>query len=337
MALVIGNSAYEHVAPLKNPLNDAQDIGATLENLGFSVTPGPGCQPGRNPAGGGPLSGGIFPEGELKWLCSITPATGVEYEGSNYIIPVNAEIRNEYELVDQAFSADRIVKAMDRNRAAFNLMVLDACRDNPFFSSRSGSRGLASMSGGGRSMIVFATSPGQVAADGSGRNSPFTKAFIEHAATPGLEVTDMMKAINGAVQKLTGGRQVPWYTTSYSEDVFLSAAEELTGADGLVGRVNREIAALEAAIAQREKAIASARTAGGKTASGTGTTAGTGRGKCQKDAGRTAGGNRRFAPKISCSRRNRKMPSVRQWKNSSPPRKPRSPSRQRHGVESFRS
>ena len=259
VALVIGNSAYEHVAPLKNPLNDAQDIGATLENLGFSVTRALDASRGEIQQAVDRFQEASSRRG-TKVALFYYSGHGVEYEGSNYIIPVNAEIRNEYELVDQAFSADRIVKAMDRNRAAFNLVILDACRDNPFFSSRSGSRGLASMSGGGRSMIVFATSPGQVAADGSGRNSPFTKAFIEHAATPGLEVTAMMKAINGTVQKLTSGRQVPWYTTSYSEDVFLSAAEELTGADGLVGRVNREIAALEAAIAQREKAIASART-----------------------------------------------------------------------------
>ena len=244
---------------LKTRLNDAQDIGATLENLGFSVTRALDASRGEIQQAVDRFQEASSRRG-TKVALFYYSGHGVEYEGSNYIIPVNAEIRNEYELVDQAFSADRIVKAMDRNRAAFNLVILDACRDNPFFSSRSGSRGLASMSGGGRSMIVFATSPGQVAADGSGRNSPFTKAFIEHAATPGLEVTDMMKAINGAVQKLTGGRQVPWYTTSYSEDVFLSAAEELTGADGLVGRVNREIAALEAAIAQREKAIASART-----------------------------------------------------------------------------
>ena len=259
VALVIGNSAYEHVTPLKNPLNDAQDIGATLENLGFSVTRALDASRGEIQQAVDRFQEASSRRG-TKVALFYYSGHGVEYEGSNYIIPVNAEIRNEYELVDQAFSADRIVKAMDRNRAAFNLVILDACRDNPFFSSRSGSRGLASMSGGGRSMIVFATSPGQVAADGSGRNSPFTKAFIEHAATPGLEVTAMMKAINGTVQKLTSGRQVPWYTTSYSEDVFLSAAEELTGADGLVGRVNREIAALEAAIAQREKAIASART-----------------------------------------------------------------------------
>ena len=122
VALVIGNSAYEHVASLKNPLNDAQDIGATLENLGFSVTRALDASRGEIQQAVDRFQEASSRRG-TKVALFYYSGHGVEYEGSNYIIPVNAEIRNEYELVDQAFSADRIVKAMDRNRAAFNLVI----------------------------------------------------------------------------------------------------------------------------------------------------------------------------------------------------------------------
>ena len=184
----------------------------------------------------------------------------MEYEGINYIIPVTAEIRDEYALVNEGISLERITAALNRAKAAFNMVVLDACRDNPFFKSKSsGGRGLAAMSGGGKeNMIVFATSPGEVAQDGQGRNSPFTQAFIEHATVPGLEVSDLMRRINGTVRELTGGKQAPWFNVSYTGDFYLGAAEYLSNATARGDAINKEIAALEAAIAQREKQIAAA-------------------------------------------------------------------------------
>ncbi len=148
---------------------------------------------------------------------------GVQHEGVNYLIPVTADINNEYELLDEAVSVDRVMDALDDAGAAFTMVVLDACRDNPFFRSRTtGSRGLAMVSGGGRgSLIAFATSPGDTASDGRGRNSPYTEAFLRHATTPGLEVSNMMRRVYGTVQELTKGEQRPWINAGYDGDFYL--------------------------------------------------------------------------------------------------------------------
>ena len=260
VALVIGNSAYQHVSELRNPVNDAADIGATLETLGFSVNRVLDASKGEIQRAVDEFQSAASRRGTEMALFYYS-GHGVEYEGVNYIIPVTAEISDEYQLVDQAVSLDRVVTAMDRGSAEFNMVVLDACRDNPFFRTRSaGSRGLAAMSGGGKgSMIVFATSPGDVAQDGSGRNSPFTQAFMEHAPTPGIEVSTLMRRINGTVQELTGGAQTPWFNASYTGEVFLSAAEDLANASARTDAINDELAALEAEIARRQAEIESAR------------------------------------------------------------------------------
>jgi uncharacterized caspase-like protein len=259
IALVVGNSAYQHVSPLTNPVNDAADMGATLENLGFSVSRVlDGSKGDLERAIRDFQSAASRPGTELAMF--YYAGHGVEHEGINYLIPVTAQINDEYELMDQAVNVTRVTQAMDRGQAEFNMVVLDACRDNPFFRTRSaGSRGLAAMSGGGKgSMIVFATSPGDVAQDGDGRNSPFTQAFMEHAPVPGVEVSTLMRRVNGTVQELTGGRQTPWFNASYTGEVYLSAAERLADASARTDAINDELAALEAEIARRQEAISAA-------------------------------------------------------------------------------
>ncbi len=258
VALVIGNSAYEHVQGLVNPINDAQDIGATLENLGFAVTRVLDANKGRIRQAVDEFQARAAQKGTEVALFYYA-GHGVEHEGINYIIPVNARIEDEYQLLDQGVSLERVTLGLEKSRAAFNMVVLDACRDNPFFKSRSsGGRGLAAMSGGGRSMIVFATSPGEVAADGRERNSPFTRAFIQHAATPGLEVSAMMRQVNGTVQELTGGKQIPWFNVSYTGEVYLGDAEALSDLSARAGAVGQELSALEADIARIQKQLAAA-------------------------------------------------------------------------------
>ncbi len=261
VALVIGNGAYTQVPALRNPVNDAQDIAATLENLGYTVNRALDASRGEMQRAVDDFQAAASRR-NVEVALFYYAGHGVEHEGVNYMIPVGADIGDEYELIDQGLSVERITAAMERSQAAFNMVVMDACRDNPFFTSgrSSSGRGLAAMSGRGKgSMIVFATSPGDVAADGQGRNSPFTTAFIEHAATPGLEVSALMRQVNGTVRELTGGKQTPWFNASYTGEVYLGALEDLAGATNRIGAVNSEIAALEDEIAQREKAIAAAR------------------------------------------------------------------------------
>ncbi|OQX29978.1 MAG: hypothetical protein B0D92_00900 [Spirochaeta sp. LUC14_002_19_P3] len=241
--------------------NDAQDIAATLENLGYTVNRALDASKGEMQRAVDAFQAAAS-QREVEVALFYYAGHGVEHEGVNYIIPVGADINDEYELMDQGLSVERITVAMERSRAAFNMVVMDACRDNPFFTSgrSSSGRGLAAMSGRGKgSMIVFATSPGNIAADGRGRNSPFTAAFIKHAVTPGLEVSALMRQVNGTVRELTGGKQAPWFNASYTGEVYLGALKDLAGASNRISAVNGEIAALENEIAQREKAIAAAR------------------------------------------------------------------------------
>ena len=130
IALVVGNAAYEHTSQLSNPVNDASDIAATLENLGFSVSRLYDASRDDIQKAVDEFANRAKKPGTQVALFYYS-GHGVEYEGVNYVIPVNAQIENEYQLLDQGMSMDRVTRALDQGRAEFNMVVLDACRDNP--------------------------------------------------------------------------------------------------------------------------------------------------------------------------------------------------------------
>ena len=179
-ALVIGNGDYQHTTPLANPINDAIDIAGSLEKFGFQVA----LETNTTTAS---MDQAIR---QFVDFVSNNPTEialfyyaghGVQYEGVNYLLPVNVDIQNNYELMDKTISMDRITNGLDQSGSPFNLIMLDACRDNPFSETRGSSRGLSIMGDGGQgSMVVFATAPGSVAQDGEGSNSPFAGALLEH-------------------------------------------------------------------------------------------------------------------------------------------------------------
>jgi uncharacterized repeat protein (TIGR02543 family) len=260
-ALVIGNSAYEHTTPLANPVNDANDIAASLEQFGFTVRLVTDATAGEM-------------EREIRSFTSDVDATptetalfyyaghGVQFEGVNYLLPVNADIQETFELLDEAVSIDRVTNGLERSGSTFNLIMLDACRDNPFSSSRSATRGLTVMGAGGSgSMVVFATAPGAVAQDGSGRNSPFTEALLKHIETPDIEIRNLITEVQRTVSYTTGGKQIPWVNTSFTgEFYFRSAEDQLARSQTELSELEGELAALDEEIAKREAAIASAST-----------------------------------------------------------------------------
>ncbi|NBK23839.1 MAG: caspase family protein, partial [Spirochaetia bacterium] len=183
-ALVVGNGAYEKTTKLANPVNDAGDVADMLSDLGFKVRLETNTTLSR-------MEGAVreFSKEARDAKASTTlffyAGHGVQYEGINYLLPVDADIQRDYELRSKALSMDMVSSALEDTKSGFNLVMLDACRDNPFASGRGGSRGLGVMGGGtAESMVVFATAPGSVAQDGDGRNSPFTAALKQHLATP---------------------------------------------------------------------------------------------------------------------------------------------------------
>lgn len=219
IALIIGNGSYRS-SPLKNPVNDAEDIAKVLRKLGFSVTlKTDSSQRTMETAihnfGKRLRSGGI---GLFYYA-----GHGMQVKGSNYLIPVGANIQTESDIKYKAVDAGQILGKMEDAGNDLNIVILDACRDNPFARSfRSSSRGLARMDAPKGSLIAYATAPGSVAADGAGRNGIYTKHFLRHVTAPGLKVEEVLKRIRNDVMNETGDKQVPWESSSLTGDFYFN-------------------------------------------------------------------------------------------------------------------
>ncbi|MEL6666652.1 MAG: caspase domain-containing protein [Pseudomonadota bacterium] len=230
VALVIGNSAYQSVAPLANPRNDATDLTEALTLAGFEVIEGLDLTRSEMTTTirefvdqlDGASTGLFFYAGH-----------GLQVDGRNYMIPTDMVLRSEADLQLQAIDMNLVLAHMERDPRV-NIIMLDACRDNPFSQSmtRSLARGLAPMETRSvGSLIVYSTQPGAVADDGVGRNSPFTSAFLKYANQPGLEIQQMLRRVRGEVIAATDSRQVPWDHSSLTGDVFLIPPAEGVDAD----------------------------------------------------------------------------------------------------------
>jgi uncharacterized caspase-like protein len=150
---------------------------------------------------------------------------GIEARGRNYVIPVNADIKHEYELEEQAYDASRWLEMLEglktRNRQRVNIVILDACRNNEFARSwRSSSRGLARIDAPTGTFVAFSTAPGKVALDGAKgqRNSPFTKNLLRAIQTPDVPIELMFKEVRRLVVEETKSEQVPWENSSLVGD-----------------------------------------------------------------------------------------------------------------------
>lgn len=208
IALVIGNSQYKTM-PLKNPENDATDIANKLKKYGFKVSKVINGSRKQIKAALRRFSRDLSQEKTIGLF--YYAGHGVQIKGQNYLIPVDAEIKSEFEVEDEAIPINRVLNAMEQAGNNLNLVILDACRDNPFARSfRSQSRGLARMGAPKGSMIFYATSPGDVASEGKGRNGVFTKNLLASMDTPNLTVEQVFKRTALLVSKETGKKQVPW-------------------------------------------------------------------------------------------------------------------------------
>ena len=208
-ALVIGNSHYIGLTPLANPVNDANDISAVLEYLGFTVDK--------------VINGSMtqMEDGVLRLRDRLNASQnaygfffyaghGVQSGGENFLIPVDANIPSENYLRSRAVSVQAVLDDLNDARNGLNVVVLDACRDNPFGWSRSGSRGLSIVSRQpADSIIVYATSAGARASDGDGRNGLFTSQLINNLATPGLEVNEVFRRTGQDVARTSNNNQIP--------------------------------------------------------------------------------------------------------------------------------
>jgi hypothetical protein len=219
-ALVIGNSAYRD-SPLANPANDAADMKAVLEGLGFSVESvinGNRIQMqdavSRLKAR---LRGSAGSYGFLFYA-----GHGVQSGGENFLIPVDADIPQEAYLPDRSVTLRAMLRELEDAGNALNVVVLDACRDNPFSWSRGGSRGLSVVQDApGSSIIVYATRAGQTAEDGAGRNGLFTGQLLKNLPLD-VELKEVFNRTGLEVVRESGGKQTPAIYTEFFGTVFLS-------------------------------------------------------------------------------------------------------------------
>jgi uncharacterized caspase-like protein len=233
VALVVGNSAYQHAVALPNPVRDARLMSTTLKAAGFEVIEGFDTEKAAlealidqfTEAAYGADLGLIYYAGH-----------GLQVDGKNFIIPVDAELTSPAHLKSRAIDVGNMISTLPPDPAV-GIVILDACRDNPLARTLAASmpasrsqglgQGLAAVqatdasNGAGGILIAYATDPGAVALDGKGENSPYTAALVRHITTPGLEIQSALTRVRGEVTDATGGKQRPWHNASLGREVFI--------------------------------------------------------------------------------------------------------------------
>ena len=228
VALVIGNGAYEHVQRLPNPGNDATDVGAAFEGMGYAVTR-------LDDAGFDALRRGLLDFTRAASAAEVAvvfyAGHGIEVDGRNFLVPVDARLQSDRDVEYEAVPLSLVTRAVGGARR-LGLVVLDACRDNPFVvkladagATRSIGRGLARVAPSGGTLVAYAAEDGKTAADGAGRNSPYTGALLRYLEEPGLEVGRLFRKVRAEVERTTGGAQTPIeYGKLPDADIYLASA-----------------------------------------------------------------------------------------------------------------
>ena len=221
VALVIGNGTYRNAPPLKNPVNDAKLMAATLRDLGFDVIEHLDVNQRQMKRAIRDFGDLLDKAGEDGIGMFYYAGHGLQVQGRNFLIPLDTEIERESDVRIEAVAADLVLETMDFARTNLNFVVLDACRNNPFARGfRSVGRGLARMDAPRGTMIAYATAPGEVAADGDGDNSPYTTALTKAMRAPGLPVERMFREVRNEVMERTKDLQVPWEASSLTGEDF---------------------------------------------------------------------------------------------------------------------
>ncbi len=217
VALVIGNSAYQGDLPaLPNPANDAKLMAKTLKSIGFDVVEAEDASQDQMKKAIAEFSDKLAAAGKEGTGLFFYAGHGLQVAGENYLIPIDAKIKSERDVDLVSVSAGTVMKQMEFAESAVNIIILDACRNNPLGGdARSLSRGLAKIETAPRgSFIAYSTAPGSTAADGDGANSPYTTALAETITEPGLSIADVFQEVRTKVLASTGNEQTPWDSSS---------------------------------------------------------------------------------------------------------------------------
>jgi tetratricopeptide (TPR) repeat protein len=223
VALVIGVRDYKYVQPLQNPLNDAQDMSATLKRKGFTVIQLLNPKTKREVQDAIRKYLALLIEDKNSVGLMYYSGHGMQVDGVNYLIPTDADPQIKADLDDQCLNMDYIMQAMESADNSLNIFILDACRNNPFRSLyRSSDRGLSMVFAPKGSYIIFATKPGSVASDGAGRNGLFTSKLIRWIDEPNLSIDQVVKYVAADVSKDSGDAQRPWWSSDFIGDFYFT-------------------------------------------------------------------------------------------------------------------
>lgn len=223
LALVIGNAGYHHVAALGNPANDARDFAKVLKQLGFEVIFRTDVSKNDMERVVGEFGDKLKP-GDIGLF--YYAGHGMQVEGRNYLVPVDATVSSQQRVKLEMVDVDVVLDQMALSKTKVSLVILDACRNNPFESNiRSTSGGLAQINAPEGTFIAYATAPGKVANDGNGENGLYTSELIKEIKAPGLSVEDVFKHVRVGVSRESNGEQVPWESSSLTGDFYFNPAQ----------------------------------------------------------------------------------------------------------------
>ena len=222
-ALVIGNSSYGF-GPLKNPANDARAIGEELKGAGFEATVGLDLSRQQ-------MLDAIRAYGESL---TRTHAVGVFYFAGhgvqlawrNYLLPVDAEIRRVEDITAKCVDVNTVIEGIAKAANPMNVVILDACRENPFAGVKLDQKGLSQLDAPPATLLAYATAPGNLASDGDGANGLYTEQLLKEIKVPEAKIEDVFKRVRLAVRRRSNGAQIPWESTSLEEDFWFSPPRE---------------------------------------------------------------------------------------------------------------
>ena len=222
IALVIGNSAYAGPAALPNPVNDAKAMGDTLRGLGFDVVELKDGNRAQMQAAIDKVRDGLKVKQGIGML--YYAGHGLQLDWRNYMVPVDAQLASAAEVPAKTVDVNAVMEAFKTAGNRMNILVLDACRDNPFTGTAS-AKGLAQLDAPPSTILAYATAPGNVAEDGSGANGLYTQFLLQELVKPQARIEEVFKRTRFAVRRASQGRQIPWESTSLEDEFMFNAGK----------------------------------------------------------------------------------------------------------------
>lgn len=217
-ALIVGNSDYPQ-APLLNPSSDASDMSEALKLLGFDVISATNLNRAEMLKAIRAFTKRLDEQQSVGFF--YYAGHGVQIDNTNYLLPISTNLEEEESVLSEGIDINWILHQMKQSNTSMNILMLDACRNNPFNEKyRSISRGLSRMQDPSGSFIAFATAPGRVAEDGDDNNGLYTKYFLQYVMEPGLSIEQIFKQVRNQVEKESKGKQIPWESSSLKGDFY---------------------------------------------------------------------------------------------------------------------